>query len=226
MLLLFIITILTSVSLTLRADKSILYSRIGLSSLYLGCFLVYSGYTFMKETSLVNGLLYVSTTTSLFHFFLFILSFFILALTSFYSRKIVSYVTTSFFKLLFFSFIYKASILNKNNEMFRIIEYSLLLLFVLLGSLFLLTCNDMVTMFISLELQSYGLYIICSVYRNSESSTGGGLMYFLLGGLSSCFILLGTAILYSNSATTNFDNIYIINNISTYSLVLDSSIVY
>ncbi len=39
-------------------------------------------------------------------------------------------------------------------------------------------------------------------------------MYFLLGGLSSCFILLGAALLYANSGTTNLDSLYIITNIS------------
>jgi len=42
-------------------------------------------------------------------------------------------------------------------------------------------------------------------------------MYFLLGGLSSCFILLGTSLLYANSGTTNLDNLYIITSISEIS---------
>jgi NADH-ubiquinone oxidoreductase chain 2 len=70
-------------------------------------------------------------------------------------------------------------------------------------------------MFIAIELQSYGLYILCALYKNSELSTFAGLMYFMLGGLSSCFILLGTALLYSNSGTTNLENFYIINNIQS-----------
>ncbi|CAG8644321.1 7031_t:CDS:2, partial [Scutellospora calospora] len=49
---------------------------------------------------------------------------------------------------------------------------------------------------------------------NSESATASGLTYFLLGGLSSCFILLGSALLYVNSGTTNLDNIYVISSIS------------
>jgi len=57
--------------------------------------------------------------------------------------------------------------------------------------------------------------IYCLQYnRNSESATSGGLMYFLLGGLSSCFILLSTSLLYANSGTTNLDSLYIIINIS------------
>jgi NADH-ubiquinone oxidoreductase chain 2 len=39
-------------------------------------------------------------------------------------------------------------------------------------------------------------------------------MYFLLGGLSSCFILLSTALLYANTGTTNLDSLYIITSIS------------
>ena len=46
------------------------------------------------------------------------------------------------------------------------------------------------------------------MHRNSESSTGSALTYFLLGGLSSCFILLGIGLIYANSGLTNLDGIY------------------
>jgi NADH-ubiquinone oxidoreductase chain 2 len=52
------------------------------------------------------------------------------------------------------------------------------------------------------------------MYRNSESSTSSGLTYFLLGGLSSCFILLGIGLIYTNYGTTYLDNFYIITNLS------------
>jgi NADH-ubiquinone oxidoreductase chain 2 len=80
-----------------------------------------------------------------------------------------------------------------------------------------MSTNDLVSIFLSIELQSYGLYILSTVYRNSELSTAGGLMYFLLGGLSSCFILLGTALLYVNSGSTSLDSLYIITGISDIS---------
>jgi NADH-ubiquinone oxidoreductase chain 2 len=83
-----------------------------------------------------------------------------------------------------------------------------------LGSLFLISTSDLVSIFLAIELQSYGLYLLSTIYRNSESATSGGLMYFLLGGLSSCFILLSTSLLYANSGTTNLDNLYIIASIS------------
>jgi NADH-ubiquinone oxidoreductase chain 2 len=100
------------------------------------------------------------------------------------------------------------------GEHMKIIEYPLILLFVISGAVFLMSTNDLVSIFLSIELQSYGLYLLSTIYRNSELSTTGGLIYFLLGALSSCFILLGTSLLYANSGTTSLDGLYIINSIS------------
>src|SRR6516164_10689546 len=100
------------------------------------------------------------------------------------------------------------------GEHMKIIEYPLILLFVISGAGFLMSTNDLVSIFLSIELQSYGLYILSTIYRNSELSTTGGLIYFLLGGLSSCFILLGTSLLYANSGITNIESLYIINSLS------------
>jgi NADH-ubiquinone oxidoreductase chain 2 len=48
---------------------------------------------------------------------------------------------------------------------------------------------------VSIELQSFGLYILSTLYGDSELSTSAGLKYFLLGGLSSCLILLGAGLI-------------------------------
>ena len=77
-----------------------------------------------------------------------------------------------------------------------------------------MSTNDLVSTALAVELQSYGLYILSTIYRNSELSATGGLIYFLLGSFSSCFILLGSGLLYANSGTTNLDGLYIISNIS------------
>ena len=100
------------------------------------------------------------------------------------------------------------------GEHLKIIEYPLILLFIITGAVFLISTNDLISIFLSIELQSYGLYLLSTIYRNSELSTTGGLIYFLLGGLSSCFILLGTGLLYANSGSTSLDSLYIITSIS------------
>jgi NADH-ubiquinone oxidoreductase chain 2 len=102
----------------------------------------------------------------------------------------------------------------------------LILVFIVTGAIFLVSSADLVSIFLSIELQSYGLYLLSTLYRNSELATSGGLTYFLLGGLSSCFILLGTSLLYANSGTTNLDSLYIITSISNVDEDNISSLLY
>src|SRR4051812_26135076 len=117
--------------------------------------------------------------------------------------------------MLFYNLLYyRTKIVNKMGEQFKIIEYPLILLFIVSGAIFLVSTSDLVSIFLSIELQSYGLYLLSTLYRNSELATSGGLTYFLLGGLSSCFILLGTSLLYANSGTTSLENLYVITSIS------------
>jgi NADH-ubiquinone oxidoreductase chain 2 len=106
-----------------------------------------------------------------------------------------------------------SNIINKMSDQYRIIEYPLILLFCIMGVIFLVLSSDLISVFLSIELQSYSLYLISSIYRNSEASITAGLTYFLLGGLSSCIILLGISLIYINYGNTNLENIYIINNI-------------
>jgi NADH-ubiquinone oxidoreductase chain 2 len=92
-------------------------------------------------------------------------------------------------------------------------DYSLVVLFSSLGSSLLISSYDLISIYLSIELQSFGLYVLSTLYREKESSTSAGLKYFLLGGLSSCIILLGTGIIYSYTGTTNLESLYIINSV-------------
>ena len=120
----------------------------------------------------------------------------------------------------------KLDIIGKMGQQFIIIEYSLIVLFVIIGALFLISVNDLVSFFLCLELQSYALYLLCTVYRNSELSTSAGLTYFLLGGLSSCFIVLATAILYANSGITNLDSFYTLTSVSNIMSEFSNNLIY
>ena len=96
----------------------------------------------------------------------------------------------------------------------------LILLFVISGAVFLMSTNDLVSIFLSIELQSYGLYILSTLYRDSESSTSAGLKYFLLGGLSSCLILLGAGLIYAYTGLTNFESIYSLISFSNTNYII------
>jgi NADH-ubiquinone oxidoreductase chain 2 len=218
MIIISILALLLSNAVNLRRDISILYNRIAMIILVYCILNDLSSLTVVtKGLGIHGGLLLITNITQIFHIFLFIISILILTLTSFYPRKIWVSEVSSIQNLLFCVETidrYKTKIINKMGQQFKIIEYPLLLLFVITGAILLMSSNDFVSIFLAIELQSYGLYILSTVYRNSELSTTGGLIYFLLGGLSSCFILLGTGLLYANSGSTSLDSLYIITSIS------------
>ena len=216
-----LILLLLSNSITSRRDKSILYSRTAITILIITAFIAYDNLSLVflaKGIGIFGGLFHTTATTNSFHIFIFLITSVIFLLTSFYPRKIWLKEYSSPNRLLKSKLIYyETIILNKMGEQFKIIEYPLIILFIVTGSVFLISTSDLVSIFLSIELQSYGLYLLSTIYRDSEPATSGGLMYFLLGGLSSCFILLGTALLYGNSGTTNLDSLYIITSISNVS---------
>src|SRR5258708_4649736 len=105
------------------------------------------------------------------------------------------------------------------------IKYSIIVLISTLGSLLLISSSNLVTLYLSLELQSFGVYILASLYRHSELAISAGLKYFLLGSLASCIILLGCGLIYSFTGLTNLDSIYsMISVIDNNNILLISSL--
>lgn len=222
MLLSSIFFLLLSNSLSYRRDITILYSRIGILVLFYCIYLSYNNLfiTYLDNgIGLFGGLFFTSSITQSFHILIFVISLLILNMTGFYPRKLISNEYMSLYKLLFtkLHFIKKLTVSNiilKKGEQYTILEYTLILLFIITGSVLLISSSDLVSIFLAIELQSYGLYLLCTIYRNSESSTSSGLTYFLLGGLSSCFILLGIGLIYANLGVTYLDSFYVVNNLS------------
>lgn len=213
-----ILFLLLSNAVTLRRDKSILFSRVAIIVLLYSSLIAIASlyFTYLdRGIGLYGGLFHATSTTQIFHIFIFLISATILQLTAFYPRKVWVANYSSISKLFLYNLLYyRTKIMDKMGEQFKIIEYPLILLFIVTGAMFLVSTSDLVSIFLSIELQSYGLYLLCTLYRNSELATNGGLTYFLLGGLGSCFILLGTSLLYANSGTTNLDGVYVITSLS------------
>jgi NADH-ubiquinone oxidoreductase chain 2 len=88
------------------------------------------------------------------------------------------------------------------------IKYSIIVLISTLGSLLLVSSSNLISLYLSLELQSFGVYILASLYRHSELAISAGLKYFLLGSLASCIILLGCGLIYTFTGLTSLDSIY------------------
>jgi NADH-ubiquinone oxidoreductase chain 2 len=209
MLLTSLFLLLLSNGLTVRKDVSILYSRITIFILMYCILITHETFyiTYLeKGLGLYNGLFNATAITHTFQIFIFICSLIILLLTGFFPRKILGEkpVTKTIINL----------ITNKMADQYTIIEYALIILFVVMGGSLLLSSGDFVSLFLCIELQSYGLYILSVIYRDSESATSSGLTYFLLGGLSSCFILLGIVFIYVNTGVSSLDSFYVLSNLT------------
>ena len=86
-------------------------------------------------------------------------------------------------------------------------EYSVLILFALLGIFFICSSNDLITAYLSIELQSLSFYIMATMKKDSAFSIDAGLKYFILGAFSSSLFLFGSSILYGISGTVNFEDL-------------------
>ena len=213
MILTFLLLLLFSNGLTIRPDTSILYSRIGILIIFYSIISTYFSFhiTYLQTgIGMYSGLFNVTPITHSFQIFILLVCGIILLMTGFYPRKKHKGDSTSLLNIFSKKIKEYTSIINKASEQFTIIEYALIIIFVITGATLLVSSGDLGSIYLCIELQSYSLYIISAMHRNSESSTGSALTYFLLGGLSSCFILLGVALIYANSGLTNLDGIYTI----------------
>jgi NADH-quinone oxidoreductase subunit N len=82
-------------------------------------------------------------------------------------------------------------------------EYYALLLTSILGMIVMAASNDLITIFLGLELMSLSLYVLVGFRRNLLESNEAALKYFLLGAFASGFLLYGIALLYGATGSTN-----------------------
>ena len=92
----------------------------------------------------------------------------------------------------------------KNNNL-NLFEYPILLLFAVLGMLILVSSNDLLMLYISIELQSLSLYVLVALNRDSSKSSEAALKYFILGSIASAIILYGISMTYSVTGSTSYD---------------------
>ncbi|MBO6503704.1 MAG: NADH-quinone oxidoreductase subunit NuoN [Kordiimonadaceae bacterium] len=84
-------------------------------------------------------------------------------------------------------------------------EYPVLIVFATLGMLIMVSANNLMSLYVGLELQSLSLYVLAAMNRDRLRSTEAGLKYFVLGALSSGMLLYGISLIYGFSGTTDFD---------------------
>ena len=86
-------------------------------------------------------------------------------------------------------------------------EFALLVMLALVGMMLMISANDLMSLYMAIELQSLPLYVVAAMRTNSLRSSEAGLKYFLLGALSSGMLLYGASLVYGFAGTTSFSGI-------------------
>jgi NADH-quinone oxidoreductase subunit N len=91
-------------------------------------------------------------------------------------------------------------------------EYYLLLALAAVGMIVVISANDLMVLYVGIEIQSLALYILAAIKMYSNFSTEAGLKYFIIGAFSSGLLLLGCSFIYGAIGTTHFTSIMMILN--------------
>ena len=81
--------------------------------------------------------------------------------------------------------------------------YYLLILLATLGMMLMAAGNELIIVFLGLELMSLSLYVLAGYFRESPASSEAGMKYLLLGAFASAFFLYGIALIYGGAGTTS-----------------------
>jgi NADH-quinone oxidoreductase subunit N len=87
------------------------------------------------------------------------------------------------------------------------LEYPVLIMLATVGMLLMISANDLISLYMGIELQSLALYVVAAINRDSAKSSEAGLKYFVLGALSSGMLLYGASLVYGLTGHTQFSDI-------------------
>ena len=149
-------------------------------TLAITCLLV--AFNPIEELSLFNGVLY----------------------HDFFTRWVKTFILLAAIACLLASFGYL------KKERVNAFEYFILFLIATLGMIFIVSSNDLISMYLAIEMQSLCLYVLAAFKKNSAFSTEAGLKYFILGAFSSGLLLFGSSLIYGFTGTTNFEELAIL----------------
>ncbi len=93
----------------------------------------------------------------------------------------------------------------RRNE--RRFEFPVLIALSAVGMFVMVSANDLITLYVGLELQSLAAYVLAAFRRDDARSSEAGLKYFVLGALASGLLLYGSSLIYGFAGSVRFDEI-------------------
>jgi NADH-quinone oxidoreductase subunit N len=86
-------------------------------------------------------------------------------------------------------------------------EFPVLILLATIGMMLMISANNIISLYVGLELQSLALYVLAAFHRDTIRSAEAGLKYFVLGALASGVLLYGATLVYGFTGTTSFEKL-------------------
>lgn len=136
---------------------------------------------------------------------------------------------TSILNITLLSGIFITVVSSRNylqRENIHISEYYLLLMFSLLGMMLMINANDLLILFVGLELMSVCFYVLAGFIRKRLDSNESAIKYFLLGAFLTGFLLLGIAFIYGFTGSTNYTVIASANPVKENFYLLGLTLVF
>jgi NADH-quinone oxidoreductase subunit N len=93
------------------------------------------------------------------------------------------------------------------EEKFARFEYTILVLLATIGMMMMASSNELISLYLGVELQSLALYVVAAINRDNAKSSEAGLKYFVLGALSSGMLLYGMSLVYGFTGSVTFPTI-------------------
>jgi len=116
----------------------------------------------------------------------------------------------SYFKWLFLLTVFVVVLMTRvfaRRPLTNIAEFYLLMFSALLGMLILASVQDLLLLFIGLELLTFSLYIMAAYLKTDARSVEAGMKYLIMGSISSGFLVYGVSLLYGAAGGTSFEHL-------------------
>lgn len=125
----------------------------------------------------------------------------------FYSSHIVSFIKSMILVGTIIVFILLTGFKAKQGNSLNKFELPALLFFATIGMMLMVSANDFLSLYLSMEMMSLSLYVLAAFDRDDVISTESGLKYFILGALASGLMLFGISLIYGFTGTVNFSTL-------------------
>lgn len=127
-----------------------------------------------------------------------------------FSGMIVTDSYSVFFKVICLLSVIMAALMSEHYNRVEGIyhgEHYALMIFSAVGMLFMASANDLMILYLGLELMALSVYCLVGMLKRDERSSEAAMKYFLMGGFASAILLFGMSLVYGLTGTTNISEI-------------------